>query len=191
MHARDQAGVAGIGVYPGLLTAVGDGVSPDEPPPPFTPGKFNDPLVEKLNDATRQREELYRATAPSAFNDSQQDLRTPVSDSSQPTELRMPVAMPIPAPSIVDTSVEDSASSTSHARQDSDMTRMSHRRLFNIKAYGDPFFDSDAEEEMKNSSPMLNTNRVSHMSMSMDEDYDSFVGMKSRAGDTNSIGWAV
>ena len=191
MHARDQAGVAGIGVYPGLLTAVGDGVSPDEPPPPFTPGKFNDPLVEKLNDATRQREELYRATAPSAFYDSQQDLRTPVSESDQPTALRMPVAMPIPTPSIVDTSVEDSASSTSHAIQDSDMTRMSHRKLFNIKAYGDPFFDSDAEEETKNTSPMLNAERVSHMSMSVDGDYDSLVAIKSHAGDTSSIGWAV
>lgn len=31
----------------------------DSPPPAFTKGNFNDPVYEKLNDAARQREELY------------------------------------------------------------------------------------------------------------------------------------
>ncbi|KAI0094040.1 hypothetical protein BDY19DRAFT_989557 [Irpex rosettiformis] len=183
MH-RDEGGVvvgmAGVGAG---LTAVAEGsVPPDEPPPPFTQGNFTDPLVEKLNDAERQRQELYRAAASYGFISSQQDLDRSLEHPSSPMALAMPM------PYVVDASVEDSNSSTSHARQDSDMTRMSQRMLISSGSHAEPFHESDSEDDMKNTSPMLRLSKASWMSAQVEENRGSLMRMGSQVGE---IGWAV
>ncbi|KAI0811248.1 hypothetical protein BC629DRAFT_1040669 [Irpex lacteus] len=180
-NEEGMAGMAGVGIATLGLAAVGEGtVPPDEPPPPFSRGNFNDPLVEKLNDAARQRQELYRAAVSPGFAGRQQDLEAgSFAYANSPT----PLAIPSSAPYV---SGDSSSSSASHGRQDSDTTRTSHQGVFNKSAYVDPFHDSDSEEDMKNTSPMLNPSKVSRLSMQVEA--DSRTRKQSQAGE---IGWAV
>ena len=57
-----MAGFTGIGAGAGTASFA-EPAAEDELPPPFTTGSFSDPLFEKLSDAARQRQELYRTTS--------------------------------------------------------------------------------------------------------------------------------
>ena len=51
-------------------------ITDEEAPPPFTPGTFNDPVIEKVNAAARQREIFLQTHAPSLI-----DKKAPYADS--------------------------------------------------------------------------------------------------------------
>jgi len=168
-------GLAGTG--PGRWAALGSenegGHATNELPPPFTTGSWNDPLYEKLSDAARQREELYRAAG----------YRTPPLSSSSHR-------MPMPEPSTRashDTVPSTSSLLSSPTRTHSSIATTPQGEHY--IPYVDQYQESDDEEAMKQTSPILNPNKISRMSMQESaQDLDPRARTKSMAGE---IGWAA
>lgn len=152
-HDEDVMGTMGISssatfAYGSEEPAAG---ARDELPPPFTVGNFNDPLFEKLSDAARQHEELYR-TAATPLPSSPVPHRNYSNDTYTSTS-----ALHHPSPTLTSGS--------------------SQQELYNpyLNTYTS---DSENEEELKPTSPILNRTSTS-----------SHTGVRhSMAGD---IGWAV
>ncbi|KAI0690031.1 hypothetical protein BC835DRAFT_1418045 [Cytidiella melzeri] len=169
------AGVAGVGAGVFGSLAAEEGAA-DEPPPPFTKGNFNDPLVEKLNDAARQRQELYLAALAGGAT---------ANPSAYPRS-----AARKPVPSTSDSEYTSAGSSSSHGAQSSSAhtSLTSQHDLLAGSSYVDPFHESDDEGDMKSTSPMLNPRKIARMSMQVDANSDPRIRTKSQAGE---IGWAV
>lgn len=155
IYRDDEAvvGFAGVGAGAGLAE---EGIFGMEgvPPPPFTRGNFSDPLFEKLSDAARQREELYRTTSG-------------------------PEGGPLPSsPRRNDSGNSYATASESQQSNATRTTRISEQELYNpyLSTYAN---ESDNEEDMKQTSPILNWTSTAS--------YDGGV-RRSMAGE---IGWAV
>ncbi|KAI0341596.1 hypothetical protein BDW22DRAFT_1358418 [Trametopsis cervina] len=159
--------------------ALNDGPVPDMPPPPFTTGGFNDPLFEKLSDAARQRTELYAAVTAGSGGAVPVSRSNPFSPSPPP--------MPVPSAYSSYTSTSYSSSNLSHGRSNTNTTHTSHQRL--VDPYTDPYHESDTEEDMEHTSPILNPNKVARMSQQMDAlNAEPRARTKSLSGD---VGWAM
>jgi hypothetical protein len=165
--------MAGIGAGVSLMMMARDDDIPyDEPPPPFTPGAFNDPLVEKLRDAAKQRGELYSALSRSGT----------LSSTRGPQR---------PAPtyggrgSLSDSSVPGYPESSSSHSTATHRTIVSQKDVYHHR-YVDPFHESDSEEDMRQVSPMLSSSKVGRLSTRVDG--DERTRKQSQAGE---VVWAV